>query len=98
MNVARLGIRKETTPRVIMTDYKWHEVYQAAVLETDWSKMEQRIQAAEAVLHERKREFDADHGGAPEENQAIEAALRGLSVLRMDAASWLERQEPKTGT
>jgi hypothetical protein len=81
-----------------MTEYKWYEVYQAAVLETDWSKMEQRIQAAEAVLHQRKREFALDHGGTPEENQAIEAAFRGLSVLRMDAASWLERQEPKTGT
>ena len=29
-----------------MTEYKWHEVYKAALLETDWSKMEDRIQAA----------------------------------------------------
>jgi len=26
-----------------MTEYKWHEVYKAALLETDWSKMEERI-------------------------------------------------------
>ena len=37
--------------------YKWHEVYKAAVLETDWTKMEERIQAAEAALHARKHEF-----------------------------------------
>jgi len=71
-----------------MTDYKWHEVYQAAVLETDWSKMEQRIQAAEAALHARKHEFDLNHGGTPEENQAIEHALRGLGVLRTEVATW----------
>ena len=26
-----------------MTEYKWHEVYKAALLETDWSKMEERL-------------------------------------------------------
>jgi uncharacterized protein YecA (UPF0149 family) len=84
---ARLVIRKATTRRFIMTEtYKWHEVYKAAVLETDWTKMEERIQAAEAALHERKNEFALNHGGTPEENQAIEDALRGLGILRDDAA------------
>jgi hypothetical protein len=41
-----------------MTEYKWHEVYKAALLETDWSKMEERITAVEAALHARKHEFD----------------------------------------
>ena len=76
--------------------YKWHEVYKAALLETDWWKMEERITAAEAALQARKHEVDLDHGGTPEENQAIEDALRGLSVLRMDAATWLERQQLKS--
>ncbi len=71
-----------------MTEYKWHEVYNAALLETDWTKMEGRIQAAEAALHERKNEFDLNHGGTPEENQAIENALRGLGVLRTEVATW----------
>ena len=74
-----------------MTD-KWHEVYQAAVLETDWSKMEQRIQAAEAALHARKHEFDLNHGGTPEEREALEDAIRGLRVLGNDAAEWRGRQ------
>jgi uncharacterized protein YecA (UPF0149 family) len=72
--------------------YKWHEVYKAAVLETDWTKMEERIQAAEAALHERKNEFALNHGGTPEENQAIEDALRGLGILRDDAARWREKR------
>ena len=75
-----------------MNGYKWHEVYKAAVLETDWSKIEERINAAEAALQARKHEFDLDHGGEPEENQAIEDALRGLSVLRDDAARWREKR------
>jgi uncharacterized protein YecA (UPF0149 family) len=81
-----------------MTEYKWQEVYKAALLETDWSKMEERVQAVEAALHERKSEFSLDHGGTPEENQAIEDALRSLGCLRMDAATWLERQQLKSGT
>ena len=75
-----------------MTKYKWHEVYKAALLETDWSNMEERITAAEAALHARKHEFDLNHGGEPEENQAIEDAFRGLGVLREDAARWREKQ------
>jgi hypothetical protein len=76
------------------TTPKWHEVYKAALLETDWSKMEQRIQAAEAVIQERKREFDLHHGGAPEENRAITDAMRSLNALRTEAASWsLEKEK-----
>jgi len=71
-----------------MTEYKWHEVYKAAVLETDWSKMEERIRAAGVALHERKNEFDLNHGGTPEENKAIEDALNGLNVLRKEVAGW----------
>ena len=78
--------------RSVMTEYKWHEVYKAALLETDWSKMEERINAAEAALHARTHEFDLDHGGEPEENLAIEGALRGLRVLRDDAARWQEKR------
>jgi uncharacterized protein YecA (UPF0149 family) len=75
-----------------MTEYKWHEVYKAALLETDWSKIEERITAAKAALHERKNEFALNHGGTPEENHAIEDALRGLGVLRDDAAMWREKR------
>ena len=83
-----------------MTTYKCHEAYKAALLETDWSKMEERIQAVEAALHERKNDFDLNHGGTAEENQAIEDAFHGLSVLRNDVAMWSDQpsDQQKTGT
>jgi hypothetical protein len=77
--------------------YKWQEVYKAAVLETDWSKMEERIRAVETALQQRKHEFDLDHGGTPEENQAIADALRGLGVLRNEVAAWSEQHGGNTG-
>jgi len=72
--------------------FKWYETYKAAVLETDWQKMEERIRAAKSAIAERQHEFSLDHGGTPEERQAIANALNSLRVLQMDAASWLERQ------
>jgi hypothetical protein len=75
------------------TTPKWHEVYKAALLETDWSKMAERIQAAEAMIQERKNEFDLNHGGTPEENQAITDAMRSLNVLRTEVAAWALRKE-----
>jgi hypothetical protein len=75
------------------TTPKWHDIYKAALLETDWSKMVERIQAAEAAIRDRRREFDLNHGGSPEENQAIADAMRSLNVLRTEAASWSHRKE-----
>jgi hypothetical protein len=69
-----------------MTAYKWSEVYKAALLETDWTKMQERLQAVEAALHNRKNEFALDHGGSSEENQAIDDAFRALNTLRNEAA------------
>jgi len=73
-----------------MTEYKWHEIYKAALLETDRSNMEKRITAAEAALHARKHEFELNHGGTPEENQAVSDALNGLNILRKEVAAWQE--------
>jgi hypothetical protein len=72
--------------------YKWHEFYKAAVLETDWSKMEERIRAAESAIQERQTELSQDQGGTPEESQAIIDALRRLDVLRADVALWARRR------
>ena len=76
-----------------MTTHKWHEVYKAALLETDWSKMGERIQVAEATIEDRRREFALNHGGSPEENQAITDAVRSLNVLKTEVASWSSRNE-----
>ena len=75
------------------TTPKWHDIYKAALLETDWSRMDERIQAAEAAIRDRKHEFDLNHGGTPEENRAITDAMHSLNVLRTELASWSLRKE-----
>ncbi|MGH9503248.1 MAG: hypothetical protein ACRD20_10400 [Terriglobales bacterium] len=79
------------------TTYKWYDVYKAALLETDWSKMENRIGDAEAAIQNRKREFDLNHGGTPEENQALADAIHSLGALRIESAAWSRHksQEPE---
>ena len=72
----------------------WFEFYKAAVLETDWSKLAERIRVAESALHERQRVLSADHGGTPEERRAIADALTGLAVLRKEARQWQARRLP----
>jgi hypothetical protein len=69
------------------TKYGWQELYATALLETDWSKMEEKIQVAENGIKARLHEFSMNHGGTPEENQAIEDALNGLTVLRKDVVT-----------
>jgi hypothetical protein len=68
--------------------YSWQELYKAALLETDWSKIEEKIQEADDRMRARLLEFSMNHGGTPEENRAIEDALHGLNILRRDVAAW----------
>jgi len=74
------------------TKYGWQELYATALLETDWSKIEVKIPVAEKGIRVRLHEFSMNHGGTPEENQAIEDALHGLNVLRKDVAAWRSKQ------
>jgi len=76
----------------IRTKYGWQELYAIAVLETDWTKIEQKIQAAENGIGARLHEFSMNHGGTPEENQAIVDALHGLDTLRKEVTAWLGSQ------
>ena len=79
----------------VPTSYIWQESYQAALLETDWTKMQERVQTAESEIHQRRLELSKDHHGTQEEREAVVNALNGLRVLRMDAAAWRERQNLK---
>jgi hypothetical protein len=72
----------------IRTKYDWQELYATALLETDWSRIEEKIQTAEDAIKARLRKFSMNHGGTPEENQAIEDALNGLDLLRKEVAGW----------
>ena len=74
----------------IKTKCGWQELYATALLETDWSTIDEKIQVAENGIRARLHEFRMNHGGTPEENQAIEDALNGLNVLRKEVAAWQE--------
>jgi hypothetical protein len=80
----------------VATSYSWRESYLAALLETDWTKMQERIQTAESEIHKRRLMLVQDYGGTSEEREALVNALSGLRVLRMDAASWLEQNRSGT--
>jgi hypothetical protein len=67
---------------------KNQELYRTALLETDWSKIVEKIQVAENGIGARLHEFSLNHGGTPEENQAIVDALHGLDILRKEVAAW----------
>ncbi|MGH9501255.1 MAG: hypothetical protein ACRD20_00230 [Terriglobales bacterium] len=71
-----------------MSKVEWQELYKSALLETDWSRMGDLIGSAECSLSERLRELSLQHGGTPEENQAIINATNGLKVLRQDLVAW----------
>jgi len=79
----------------VPTRYSWQPFYQAALLETDWTKMVELVQAAESEIHKRRLELSKDHNGTQEEREAVVNALNGLRVLRMDVAAWRERQSRK---
>ena len=72
--------------------YSWQQSYQAALLETDWTKMQERVQTAGSEVHKRRLALSQDCDGTPEEREALVNAMSGLRVLQMDAAPWLERQ------
>ncbi len=75
-------------------DYVWDESYKAAILETDDEKLPNRLHAAKGAIDARLQEMQTDHGGTPEERQAITDALAGLNVLRRE----LERRSQETGS
>ena len=75
-------------------DYPWQELYEAVILETDDEKLLMSLPEAKAVIDARLQELQSDHGGTPEELQAISDALVGLKVLRRD----LEARSHETGS
>jgi hypothetical protein len=79
----------------VPTSYSWHDSYKAALLETNWTRMVELVQAAESEIHKRRLQLSKDHNGTQEEREAVVKALNGLRVLRMDAPAWRERQNLK---
>ena len=69
----------------------WRDVYNAALLESDWTKVEERIQAAESEIHKRLELSQ----GTEEERDALANALNGLKTLRTDVTAWLDKQRDR---
>lgn len=79
------------------TPYNWYKSYTEAVLETDWEKIQERIDVAESAMYERQRELSRDPEGTPAEKQALFVALSGMKCLRRDVARWQHRHDNHDG-
>ena len=76
----------------VPTSYSWQESYQAALLETDLTKMQECVQTAESEIHQRRLVLSQDHGGTDEERDALVNAMGGLRVLRMNVDHSCQRK------
>jgi seryl-tRNA(Sec) selenium transferase len=74
--------------------YSWQDSFHAALLEIDWTKMQARIRAAEAEIHNRRVVLSQDHNGTTEEREALVDAVNSLRVLRMETDAWFEGENP----
>jgi hypothetical protein len=75
------------------SSHDWERLYTAAILETDRSKLESRIDTAQAAIDLRLQEMGADHGGSAEENLDIETAQTSLNAMRKRAV--MPQQTPQ---
>jgi hypothetical protein len=96
--VDRTDEQTEVREVPVTTEYIWYDAYKTAILETDWTKMKARLRAAESEIIERQHVLSMDHGGTPEERQAIEEALNGMKCLQREVAGWQTQQSPDAGT
>ena len=63
----------------------WEKRYRAAILESDRSKLLQRVEDAEAAILERSRRLSKSPANSEKEQEAITRALHILSLLRAKA-------------
>jgi hypothetical protein len=77
-----------TFPTPSNSNLEWKNLYQAEILETDWSKLPERIEALDSAIERRLSELPQKQGSSPEEIQAIQNALSGLTVLRKELKAW----------
>jgi hypothetical protein len=60
----------------------WHPLYQAALFETDRTKVPERIDLAERAILERVKELFTSKSDHVEEDQILDDALYALRALR----------------
>jgi hypothetical protein len=74
--------KKSPPPRAESESTNWRELYKAAILELDPSKLSTHIAIAEHALIERGRELVREAGDNSEEKRALEDATYFLRALR----------------
>jgi len=79
-NCAMARAKSQNTKHDVKQD--WEKLYRAAVLESDRSKLLQRIEDAEAAILERSRSLSKSPANSGKEQDAITRALDILSLLR----------------
>jgi hypothetical protein len=60
----------------------WQKLYRAAIIESDRSKLLQRVEDTEAAIRERSRSLSKSPANSGKEQEAITRALHILSLLR----------------
>jgi hypothetical protein len=63
----------------------WEKLYRAALIESDRSKLLQRVEDADAAILERSRRLSKSPANSGKEQKAITRALHILSFLRAKA-------------
>ena len=75
--------KSQSTKRDVKQD--WEKLYRAAIIESDRSKLLQRVEDAEAAILERSRGLSKSRTNSGKEQEAITRALHILSLLRASA-------------
>ena len=68
------------------TVYEWEETFNAAMMETDRSKRQERIDVAQTAINRRIYELNAGDD-SPEERQAIRNVQLGINFLKEEVSS-----------
>jgi len=64
--------------------YPWVEYYEAAIVETDRSRLPALIKAAQTAINSRIEELESDHQSTLEEREAIARARAGIRILQQE--------------
>jgi len=75
--------KSESTKHEVKQD--WEKLYRAAIIESDRSKLLQRVEDADAAILERSRRLSKSPANSGKEQEAITRALYILSLLRAKA-------------
>ena len=75
--------KSQSTKRDVKQD--WEKLYRAAIIESDRSKLLQRVEDADAAILERSRSLSKSPANSGKEQGAITRALHILSLLRANA-------------